>query len=222
MYQEHRDLEVVPRQTVIWQYMSLSKFICLLRERKLYFNRIDNFKDNKECTLTAIDKKIFRYSKNAEQYWERERKRHFISCWLESEYELALMWDTYGKEGVAIKTTVGNLIDSLAGDTEHHQYLSRVKYLDEQLDSSQDAYTPINVLKIPFSKRKYYEQEKEIRLLYSRESIDDQNGISFPVDLRCLIDEVRVYPNAPDYFLDVINRELESANIKITALFSEI
>lgn len=222
MYKEHRDLEVVPRQTVIWQYMSLSKFICLLREKELYFNRIDNFKDSKECTLTAIDKKIFRYSKDAEQYWEKERKRHFINCWLESKYELALMWDTYGKEGVAIKTTVGNLIDSLANDTEHYQYLAKVKYIDEQFGSSQDAYTPINVLKIPLSKRKYYEQEKEIRLLYSRENVDDQKGISFPVDLQCLINEVRVYPNAPTYFLNVINRELESAKIKISALSSEI
>lgn len=222
MYKKHRDLEEVPRQTIIWQYMALSKFICLLREKELYFNRVDNFRDKRECTLTAIDKKLFRCTKDAEWYWERERKRHFISCWLESDYELALMWDTYGKDGVAIRTTVGDLIDSLAVDTEHYQYLARVKYIDEQIGSSQDMGTIKNVLKIPLSKRKYFEQEREIRLLYSREETDDKTGISFPVDLNCLITEVRVFPNAPQYYLNVINNELKSANVNVRALFSEI
>lgn len=222
MYQEHRAFEVVPPETIIWQYMPLSKFICLLRKKELYFNRIDNFNDNTECTLTAIDKKLFRYSKDAEQYWKRERKRHFISCWVESDYELALMWDTYGKGGVAVKTTVGSLIDSLAIDSDHIQYLARVNYIDEQFGSSQEAGTAINALKIPMSKRKYYEQEREIRLLYTRIEADDQTGISFPINLECLFNEVIVHPNAPLYFLDVVNSELIIAGIGITAVFSGI
>lgn len=222
MYQEHRAFEVVPSETIIWQYMPLSKFICLLRKKQLYFNRIDNFNDNTECTLSAIDKKIFRYSKEAEQYWERERKRHFISCWVESDYELALMWDTYGKGGIAIKTTVGSLIDSLAIDSDHIQYLARVNYIDEQLGSSQEAGTALNALKIPMSKRKYYEQEREIRLLYTRTETDGQTGISFPIDLERLINEVIVYPYAPPYFLDVVNEELSSAKIGVNANHSSI
>lgn len=222
MYQEHRAFEVIPPKTIIWQYMPLSKFICLLRKKELYFNRIDSFNDNTECTLTAIDKKIFRYSKDAEQYWERERKRHFISCWVESDYELALMWDTYGKGGVAIKTTIGSLIDSLAINSDHIQYLARVNYIDQQYDSSQEIGTAINALKIPMTKRKYYDQEREIRLLYTRTETDDQTGISFPVDLDCLIDEVIIYPQAPQYFLDVVTKELESANIRKKAVLSNI
>ena len=222
MYREHRAFDFVHPKTIIWQYMSLSKFICLLRKRELYFNRIDNFKDNTECTLTAIDKKIFRSSNEAENYWEREKKRHFISCWIESDYELALMWDTYGKGGVALKTSVGDLINSLSVDKEHQQYLARVNYIDEQYGSSQEMGTAINALKIPMSKRKYYEQEKEIRLLYYRSETDNPKGYSFPVDLECLIDEVIVFPSAPQYFLDVVNKELESANLRVTARFSDI
>lgn len=222
MFKFHRAFEEVPRSTIIWQYMPLGKFISLLNNSQLYFNRIDNYKDRTECTLTAIDKKIFRYTKDSETYWEKERKRHFISCWLESDLELALMWDTYGKEGVAIRSTVGDLIDSLAVDAEHNQYLARVKYLDELIDSSQDMNTPTNVLKVPMSKRKYYEQEKEIRLLYSRENVDDKTGISFSVDLNCLIKEVVTYPNAPSYFLDIVNKEMKASGIMINARCSEI
>ena len=202
--------------------MSLSKFICLLRNKALYFNRVDNFNDNKECTLTAIDKKIFYYSENTKEYWERERKRYFISCWIESDYELALMWETYGKGGVAIKTSVGNLIDSLTVDTDHTQYLARVNYIDDQLESTQEAGKRMNVLQIPLSKRKYYEQEKEIRLLFSKNEVDDQTGISFPIDINCLISEVRVYPGAPQYFLEIVKNELQSVEIDINVLFSEI
>ena len=219
---EHRAFDYVHPKTIIWQYMSLSKFISLLRERKLYFNRVDNFNDKYECTLTAIDKKVFRYTDDAKWYWERERKLHYISCWVESDYELALMWDTYGKDGVAIKTTVEDLKKGLAVDTEHHQYLARVKYIDGQLESSQEMGTPMNFLKIPMSKRKFYEQEREIRLLYTKEKIDDKTGISFPIDLNCLINEVRVYPDAPLYFLDVVNKEIETAGINVSAYLSDI
>ena len=222
MVVDHRAFDFVHPNTIIWQYMSLSKFISLLRDRRLYFNRVDNFNDKFECTLTAIDKKIFRYTDDAKWYWERERKLHYISCWVESDYELALMWDTYGKGGIAIKTTVGDLINGLAVDTEHRQYIARVKYIDGLLDSSQEMGTPKNFLKIPMSKRKFYEQEREIRLLYTKEEIDDKTGISFSIDLYCLINEVRVYPDAPPYFLDVVNMELQSANIKTVALFSEV
>lgn len=222
MVVEHRAFDFVHPNTIIWQYMSLCKFISLLRDRRLYFNRVDSFNDKFECTLTAIDKKIFRYTDDAKWYWERERKLHYISCWVESNYELALMWDTYGKDGVAIRTTVGDLIDGLAIDKEHHQYLARVKYIDGQLESSQEMGAPMNFLKIPMSKRKFYEQEREIRLLYTVEEANDKTGISFSIDLDCLIKEIRVHPNAPHFFLDVVNKELESANLNIDALFSEI
>ena len=80
----------------------------------------------------------------------------------------------------------------------------------------------LNALKIPMSKRKYYEQEREIRLLYTRTETDGQTGISFPIDLERLIDEVIVYPYAPPYFLDVVNEELSSAKIGVNANHSSI
>lgn len=222
MYKRHPDFQEIPGETVIWQYMPLSKFINLLRLRKLYFNRIDNFKDSSECSLTAIDQKILRYSENAKGYWDRERKRHYISCWLESDYELALMWDTYGKDGVAIKTTVNNLIDALKEDKEHYQYLSRVKYIDEKKECAQDDGEAINVLKIPFTKRIYFEQEREIRVLFTQYDVNDQKGVSFPINLNVLINVVMVHPNAPQYFLDIFNEELRMANLNIMGQFSEI
>lgn len=202
MIKEHPNFEKVPNGTIIWQYMCLSKFIDLLREQKLYFNRIDNFKDKAECTLTAIDKKIFRYDKDAKEYWEKERKRHFISCWVEASHELALMWDTYGKNGVAVKTTVGHLAASMKSDKEHLVYLSRVNYIDVQVESSQKPGTLINVLKVPLTKRNYYSQEQEIRLLYSNYDVADDTptGYKLPLDIKQLIEEVRVYPGAPKYF----------------------
>lgn len=224
MIKEHPLLEEVPNGTIIWQYMCLSKFIDLLREQKLYFNRIDNFKDKLECTLTAIDKKIFRYNKEAKEYWDKERKRHFISCWVEAPYELALMWDTYGQNGVAIKTTVGHLVASMKSDNEHHVYLSRVNYIDDKEGSSQQSGTPMNFLKIPLTKRKYYSQEQEIRLLYTNYDVtyDTPTGYKLPLDIKSLIEEVRVYPNAPMYFLDVVNHELKSNGLILKASFSEI
>lgn len=221
MYKDHKLLEFVSDDVIIWQYMCLSKFIDLLKEKKIYLNRLDNYPDKQECTLTAIDKKLFKYDEDTKAYWDRERKRYFVSCWVESNYELALMWDTYGKGGVAIKTTVGNLKQSLAIDKEHIEYLARVCYLDKQLDSSQEPGSPLNILKIPLSKRKYYEQEQEIRLLYFSEN-DSVTGHNFPIDIELLIEEVLVYPNAPEYFLKVVNQILKECGLKLIASHSKI
>ena len=112
MIEFHKDLDTISYNTTIWRYMPIENFIRLINYRELHFHRIDSFNDKEEGTLTTIDKKIFRYFSNSKEYWETERKRHYISCWIESPHELALMWQTYGKKGIAIKSSVKSLINS--------------------------------------------------------------------------------------------------------------
>ena len=107
----------------------------LVQEQMLHLHRIDKFEDSAEGTLSIIDKKLFRYDES-NNYWERERKRHYVNCLIESPYELSLMWQCYGYNGIAIKTTVSKLRDSLSNDTEHKFNLSRVKYIDYESGES--------------------------------------------------------------------------------------
>ncbi|MBQ3324708.1 MAG: DUF2971 domain-containing protein [Muribaculaceae bacterium] len=225
MIEINKDLDVVGCNVTIWRYMPINIFLKLINNRELHFHRIDSYNDKKEGTLTTIDKKIFRYFSNSKEYWERERKRHYVSCWIESPHELALMWHTYGKEGVAIKTSVKSLINSFDHDCDHKIYVSRVHYLDYDKDSSQYNGTPINILKIVFTKRKFYEQEKEIRLLYSYyNSPEGQEekwyNLNCPIEL--MIEEIRLAPGITMENEIIIRNLLKRNKIDIPVLKSEI
>lgn len=222
MYEKNSAFEEIPSDVILWKYMSLDKFIYLISENKLYFCRIDKFEDDRECTLTTIDKKIFRYNEKAKYYWERERTRYFISCWIKANNELALMWNTYGKKGIAIKTTVGKLIESLSEDTQHDIYISCVNYIDYKKESSQATGKALNALRIPMTKRNFFEQEKEVRLLYCDYNNKNEIGHSLDINTKALIEGIKVYPNAPRYFIDIVNMELDRFGFDKQALPSEI
>lgn len=213
----------VPDDAILWQYMSLAKFINLIRTKTLYLRRLDSFRDSKEGVLTTIDSNYFPMINIPLDYMERERKRIFVNCWIESPHELALMWETYGKGGVVIKTTAHRLRACMSSDQEHKLYLIKIRYIDPETDSCQDIGKELNALKIAVVKRKYYKQEQEVRLLYSTQEVqEDMKEITIPLDTEVLIDKVIVYPNAEKYFLDTINSLLRENGISITAVNSEI
>ena len=45
MYKTHKDFTTPNRKTIIWRYMSLSKFLSLINNEELYFARHDKFFD---------------------------------------------------------------------------------------------------------------------------------------------------------------------------------
>ena len=215
MIKDNKDLDNVPDNIVIWRYMSLEKFLSLIKNEELYFCRADLFEDKQEVTLPIIDKEFFRYSEENKKYWENERKRHFVNCWIESPHELSLMWTAYAKNGIAIKSSVGNLKSSF-NDSSENIYLSRVKYIDYGNESSQDTYAPLNILKLVFTKRSLFKQENEIRLLHSDYENKDRDikGKSIKVDINVLIDEIVISPNTDDNFLEMIKMWLQSKGIE--------
>lgn len=225
MIELHQELEYVDDNVTIWRYMSTEKFLLLMGSQELHFHRVDRFKDNKECTLSTIDKGLFRYSAESEHYWENERKRHFINCWIESPCELALMWDSYGNKGVAIKSSVKSLRNSFIKDLDHKIYLSRVRYIDFDKDSSHIAGAPKNILKIVFTKRKFFNQEREIRLLYSHYDSprgEEEESYDFKCDIPAMIEEIKLAPNISHENEDKIRSFLKREGMLIPINKSEI
>lgn len=113
----------------VWRYMSISKFISLIRTSNICFSRISCFEDPNEGRTKDYDKfvtdtraalergiKFEGYEGNKVQELlergENNRKNSFISCWHLNEEESVAMWDLYvGKSepGIAIQTTVSTL-----------------------------------------------------------------------------------------------------------------
>jgi len=225
MIKAHKDLQPVSDNLVLWKYMAFDKFLYLIRERKLHFHRIDSFEDTNEGTLSLIDKKLFSYSKESEEWWKRERKRHFANCWIALQYESSLMWNTYAKYGVAICTTVHDLKESLSKDKDRNCYIACVRYIDGLRESSQDGGKPLNILKIFFTKRVYFQQENEFRILYSNYAIsdnEDRRGEEISIDTRVLLHEIVISPYANRFIYDLVCNIVIENNINASVRMSNI
>ena len=57
MIKKHSQWEEIPDDTVLWQYMSLTKFLFLIKNRKLHLHRLDDLMDKEEGVLSVLDKK---------------------------------------------------------------------------------------------------------------------------------------------------------------------
>ena len=93
--------------------MDVGRFLTLIYEKKLYFARLKELGDPWEGVWTrpASVQMLARDPETKRQTIERFNPCALISCWHENERESVAMWKLYvsGREGVALKTTVGRL-----------------------------------------------------------------------------------------------------------------
>lgn len=201
--------------------MSLSKFLSLINNEELYFARHDKFFDAQEGILSDPDKSFF--DSKVPGISSRMKCENlgctYINCWIMSDTEQYLMWTAYSSidEGIAIKTTVGNLINSLDPNDKRSIYISDVNYIDYKSQYTFDKTGGFANLLAPFfCKGKYFEQEKELRLIYNNYEIDERNkieGVQFKVSLDTLIDEIWIAPVARTWFEEIVKKELILHNI---------
>jgi len=133
----------------VWRYMSLDKFVSLLQRRALFFCRSDRFEDRFEGSyprgasiedalaqmdVTFIgDPDLPKRRELAEQMLRsrrQSREAFLVSCWHINEHESTAMWKLYAQSnnGIAIKSTVGKLKDSI--QCPEDVLLGAVEYLD--------------------------------------------------------------------------------------------
>lgn len=190
---------------IIWRYMCLSKFRCLLENSQLYLCRLDkfdsdsqdgavperNYVPNAQRTVHKIEIAITGITENGITIENHSRKEFvplkeyhggadfeeslrkekaqdllqrmsmFASCWHKNNTENPMFWQNYKSEPiVAIKTSVRNLLKSVYKN-EEHLYLCDVEYFDEgQSIPSQNGFYQAS------HKRRQFDFEKEVRLLY--------------------------------------------------------
>lgn len=130
----------------------------------------------------------------------------FVSSWCQTRNERSGLWKSFGDDGrgVAIKSTVGKLLAAswrapldLFGVTGSNRItalmLRDVKYLG--FDEG-DPVPSIDDLHLPLLKRDAFSDEHEIRLLAFTERGVDTQGFSLYCDLRHIITEIVIGPNA--------------------------
>ena len=225
----------IPKQTlddtqVIWRYMDFASFYSVLLTQTLFFKRLDKYTDANEGTLweeTNAEQERFLMSKDpsmsrleAKQRVERENANiesykigTLSNSWIMGKVENYAMWKIYlrgSSEGIAIKSTIGQLRQALNGNTAQI-FLGKV------------VYEPLKILDIDqynvsTNKRAAYSYENEMRALVFNQfdniktptgerikSAHFEFGQALPVALDKLIEEVWISPFSGPWFESVVD-----------------
>ncbi len=249
-YHWQKDIYEIPKSTdKLWHYMDLSKFISLISKKELYFSAATCFDDPfegakgvvsmkqqwdefyldffKQAILTApgmdlskltpekLDSKSQRLLDEINSTGKIKRQSTFISCWHLNDFESEAMWKLYSKDvtnAFAIQTTYLHLYEALG--KEPYISIGKVNYIDfsKQFTSVNDAF---------WFKRKSFEHEHEVRAIVKRR-IKDKQGISIPIDIHKLIENIYISPYAPIWFSEVVKSIMEKYDINTPLLQSDM
>lgn len=214
VYSEHGDLDRPEDTAILWRYMDFTKFVSLLDRRALFFVRADKLGDPFEGAYTKLNMNPEvldilmpgvdeRSRRGLFQHLQRMRAATLISCWHEGVSESDAMWRVFveGNNGVALRTTFASLSQSFR--CEEDVLIGRVAYKDYDTDviSLQNALFPF------FHKRKAFSHEYEVRALTTDLEVKREPvamGTYYEVDLATLISEIRVSPDADDWFVELV------------------
>lgn len=231
-YQEHPSCNT-PRnlRRKIWRYMDFTKFVSMLEDKTLFFPNLSTLSDPLEGFLTKPTVEKFREIPAGLTTEEAAKRRAigehnlkvmrmgrsllYISSWHMSNHESVAMWELYVKsgEGIAIQSTVGRMISSVANFTEN-VYIGEVKYVDYE----KQEIPWNNTFFLAVHKRKSFEYERELRAIVM--SPENLPGKSVPVDLDPLIYRVYVAPNSPIWIHDLVKKMLIKYDLKKDVIHS--
>lgn len=209
----------------LWRYMSFGKFVSVLSQGALFFCRVDKLQD-------CFEGRLPRPTYDVVDPWlragyEQERMASIVNCWTLSQYESVALWNTYVPqgEGIAIGTTFARLRDSFRSVgifSEARVHIGRIRYVDfgehSFIGPNRTAFNGF----IPLvHKRPYFQFESEVRALISGLGthflgtiIRQTHGLYVPVNLGQLIEEIRVVPGAPDWFVEAVKAVTTSFGLK--------
>ena len=227
-YRHTEHLTVPHDGTTVWRYMDLPKFVALLQTSQLHLRRIDHLDDPYEgrppdsyvhrsvlpsgleefMTPDMIEEYKKRIPAVNKRFVEMMRLRGYVNCWHMNEHESAAMWRLYGRDVccVAITATVEDIKVALHAADEP-VYIVQVTYLDYTVDE----IPPGAFLEFYASKRRSFEHEREVRLLYYDADYSEAYepgplGIPISVDLKQLVQKLWLSPTSDGWMLDAVRR----------------
>ena len=197
---------------IVRRYFDLPKFLDLLRSQSLYLRRADGFIDRFEGALTpairaALDeahlKKQISYTAN--EFYQKARQGHFVSCWNHGAKDNMALWQLYG--GAATSVVVTSTIDKLLGAAFRWGEVvlfHKVRYIDHFKNPNMIVGGGSDLLQF---KHEAYQYEREVRIVVSRSSDWKSNpsGIRLPLgDLNEVIRSIVVAPEAAPWFFELV------------------
>jgi hypothetical protein len=181
---------------------------------------------------------VIQMSPGLEQTWEWIRQWALVSCWHSSAHESAAMWKPYASStmAVAIKSTVGRLKLSLGSpppltpnfNAKEEYFFGMIEYIDFE----SGKIPPGSFAAQFFRKHHSFEHERELRVLRleypmkgqeaDRELKPPDSGRGFPIDLNSLIEAIYVAPQAPTWYLSLVESVTNRFGVSAAPLQSRL
>jgi hypothetical protein len=197
----------------VWRYLSFDKFFNFLLYRQIQFTRAALFTDLNELGLfgdgsggnTTTQKKGSAIERDINSL----RESTYVSCWSLGRSESYPLWKIYlggSRNGVAIRTTVGRLHNSLES-SKREFYTAGVQYRDKIFDTEPSDEQVI------CTKTEAYSYEKEFRIFTRHKDSDDTskftpNVVSEAIDLEEMSPRIYVSPFSSDWFMSTVQDAL--------------
>jgi len=229
-----QDQPELDKDATLWRYMDLPKLASMLSSGGLYFTQlpllgdpfegslVQSVKDNIDRVSPIIARDYPQFIRTDEQMMNNimtSRAYSYATCWHRNEYESAAMWDLYARDGfgVAVQSTVGRLIESVA-NIQQEVWIGQINYHDYATSEppGNSLWTPM------FQKRKSFEHEREVRAVimdwdrmnslrgtWSYEP-NPMPGRLASVELGVLLKRLYLAPHAPAWYVETI-RKVSSA-----------
>jgi hypothetical protein len=180
-----KDFEAVLKASCGPQFDEIQKWI-----RSTLWTPTDKhfFDQNAEWAKLAV-------STDKNRYFEFLRKTRYAWCWFQSDKESAAMWNTYGKEGVAIATTVGDLSSALK-ITDHDFTFGRMCYFKRfgNFARCSNIEKQMFALQPQFLKREEYDSEKEVRFVTCTSENESGGLLLKGIKPETWIKQIRLWP----------------------------
>jgi hypothetical protein len=164
-----------------------------------------------------------------------ETNRHvYVNCWHASEHESAAMWDLYASRhaGVALQATAGSIKTSVNSSLELR--LICMQYIDHQTHKAEGTlrYGNGSTHTSVAYKRKSFEHEREVRLVYfdwptRGQAPVDRLVVELDVSLRDLLTKIYVAPSMPRWQVQALREvtakfDLDPGLIKQSKLYDPL
>ena len=174
-----------------------------------------------------------------EDVWKTMRYWAMVNCWHASTHESAAMWRLYAPTtaAVAIRSTVRRLRRAIGSAPapppgfggSDRVHIGMIDYIDFASQRIPDGSFAAQF----FRKRRSFEHERELRALvlqfplvatghvdYARRPTDA--GLSVPVNLSQLVDQVLVAPQAPEWYAKLVTRVAKQYGLDVLPTQSEL
>jgi hypothetical protein len=260
-----RDITEEDMSLTVWRYMPFSKFLSLIVYQALWFSKLNILQDQFEGMMPLTTKQMMQAHHQGlkkpfppEQHWQFDemasrneqdsRELCIVNCWFLGENESARMWREYGggKESVAIKSTVKQLIENIGVPRDKDMTsIGRIKYVDIKTHMMTKYHANQGSERAFLKDAETYQHEKEIRIAtlnfktqacvspegkpYTKSEVKGKHmnnfenpGLYITVRLQQLISEIRISPEADTWFYLLVKRIVELNKWEISVKPSEL